>query len=430
MAQQKACRGTRSKFSRKGKGPVVEPKSEFNLEVSFSAERAVISNTSCITPSSSLGNLNRRVDLSSMNVYGKLRVQSNVFQENPQKKIKTFEDPSESIMYDGHVRGLESSMECGNSGFGLVNHLYVGTSSNRHSMVDSSATEELEQEKNSVKKVIYARRRTGFNGQMEDDDSEKIVRKLSSVKKKSTYARSKAEFNCQMEEDGSREVVRKPERRCTSRNIDAERKRRTKLKESLYALRALVPKITKMDRAAIIGDAIDFVAELQNQVKELQNELEALELEGEMNIAKSSISNIQVELPLQNVVCREAKKEKSDSLDGMGIGIRRSFESNEVPDYSSMEDKIKRKIVVTVEVTQIDANKFFFNVVCEHNRHGFLRLMEVMNSLGLEIANANITTCKGLVSNVLQVEMVDSETFEADQLRDLLAMLLQNAMSE
>ncbi|KAK9130824.1 hypothetical protein Sjap_011311 [Stephania japonica] len=423
--EQKAWRGTRSRFSRKGKGSAIEPKSELNLGVSFSAERAVISNTS-----SSLVNLSRRVELSSMNVYRKLLVQSNVLPENPQKKIKTLEDPSESIMYDGHVRGLDSSMDYGNSGFGSVNHLYVGTSSNWHSMVDSSAPEELEQEKNSVKKkVIYACRRTGLNGQMEDDGSEKVVRKPSSVKKKSTYACCKTEFNGQMEEDCSPKVVRKPERRYTSKNIDSERKRRTKLKESLYALRALVPKITKMDRAAIIGDAIDFVEELENQVKELQDELGALELEGEMNIAKSGISNIQVELPLHNVVRKEAKKEKSDSLDGVGIGIRRFSDSNEVPD-SSMENKMQQKLAVKVEVTQIDANKFFFNVLCEHKRHGFLRLMEVMNSLGLEITNANIATCMGLVSNVLQVEMVESETFEANQLRDLLAILLQNAMSE
>lgn len=55
----------------------------------------------------------------------------------------------------------------------------------------------------------------------------------------------------------------------------------------------------------------------------------------------------------------------------------------------------------------MDGNKFFVQVFCEHKAGGFIRLMEVLDSLGLEVTNANVTSNLGLVSNVFKVEVTD-----------------------
>ncbi|KAI3417283.1 uncharacterized protein J3R85_014553 [Psidium guajava] len=62
-----------------------------------------------------------------------------------------------------------------------------------------------------------------------------------------------------------------------SRTLISERRRRGRMKEKLYALRSLVPNITKMDKASIVGDAVLYLQELQAQAKQLKSEVASLE---------------------------------------------------------------------------------------------------------------------------------------------------------
>ncbi|KAG4961221.1 transcription factor FER-LIKE IRON DEFICIENCY-INDUCED TRANSCRIPTION FACTOR [Glycine soja] len=62
-----------------------------------------------------------------------------------------------------------------------------------------------------------------------------------------------------------------------SKTLISERRRRGRMKEKLYALRSLVPNITKMDKASIIGDAVSYVHDLQAQARKLKAEVAGLE---------------------------------------------------------------------------------------------------------------------------------------------------------
>ncbi|CAI8615726.1 unnamed protein product [Vicia faba] len=57
-------------------------------------------------------------------------------------------------------------------------------------------------------------------------------------------------------------------------HVEAERQRREKLNQRFYALRAVVPNISKMDKASLLGDAIAYINELQAKLKIMESEKE------------------------------------------------------------------------------------------------------------------------------------------------------------
>ncbi|KAL9369557.1 hypothetical protein Peur_040756 [Populus x canadensis] len=59
-------------------------------------------------------------------------------------------------------------------------------------------------------------------------------------------------------------------------HVEAERQRRERLNHRFYALRSVVPNVSKMDKASLLADAAAYIKELKSKVNELEGKLRAV----------------------------------------------------------------------------------------------------------------------------------------------------------
>ncbi|XP_057420667.1 transcription factor bHLH90 isoform X2 [Lotus japonicus] len=169
----------------------------------------------------------------------------------------------------------------------------------------------------------------------------------------------------------------------SAKNLVTERNRRDKIKKGLYTLRSLVPKITKMDIASILTDAIDYIKELQRQENELKEEVEALEVED----------------------CEKYTTQEQ--------GVTSSLSHTNV-DQTSSDCTENTKMEVQAEVHHLGGTDFLIKLYCDHKQGRFSRLMEAMHSFGLHVVNANMTTLNGKVLNILTVEATEQDIHQTE----------------
>ncbi|CAO2034476.1 unnamed protein product [Urochloa humidicola] len=176
-----------------------------------------------------------------------------------------------------------------------------------------------------------------------------------------------------------------------NKNILMERDRRRKLNEKLYALRSVVPNITKMDKASIIKDAIEYIQQLQAEERQVLQEVRGLEsAAGEHEDTAAT------------------KLKRARSVPSMVAG------AHGAPPPPPLE-------VLELRVSEVGERVLLVSVTCGKRRDAMARVCRAIEELRLRIITASITAVAGCLMHTVFVEV---DQMDRIQMKEMVAAAL------
>uniref|UniRef100_A0A0E0MFU7 BHLH domain-containing protein n=1 Tax=Oryza punctata TaxID=4537 RepID=A0A0E0MFU7_ORYPU len=163
-----------------------------------------------------------------------------------------------------------------------------------------------------------------------------------------------------------------------AKNLMAERRRRKKLNDRLYMLRSVVPKISKMDRASILGDAIEYLKELLQKINDLQNELESSPATSSLPPTPTSFHPLTPTLPT------------------LPSRIKEEICPSALPSPTGQQPR--------VEVRLREGRAVNIHMFCARRPGLLLSAMRAVEGLGLDVQQAVISCFNGFTLDIFKAE--------------------------
>jgi len=193
--------------------------------------------------------------------------------------------------------------------------------------------------------------------------------------------------------------------RPASKNLQTERKRRKILKETLFKLRSVVPKISKMDKQSIVRDAISYVLDLQKKVQEIEAEIQALSSSNKPDHIQVVTSEMTT--PQTNANC--ASIESADMKKSANKGTNQGK-------------------ILEVDICDAGEGGIYHVRIDGQKEAGLLvKLMRALESLPLHIMNSNYFCLDEAIHSTLTLNGNSMKILGADKLEEMIRQTIASA---
>ncbi|KAK4792514.1 hypothetical protein SAY86_022949 [Trapa natans] len=222
-------------------------------------------------------------------------------------------------------------------------------------------------------------------------------------------------------------------------HVEAERQRREKLNHRFYALRAVVPNVSRMDKASLLSDAVSYINELKSKISDMESQLMMLpqqpQLQQKMResaataTASASSSKNHVKQEQANVADagvaatdnQSTTTTATTSIDGHAVVTAAPTSPHSYcPPAATSSSSTGPRLEIEIRTVGSEA---MIRVQSVSSNYPSARLMCAMRDLKLQIRHASISTVNDLMLQDVVVRVPDGLQSEESLRATLLPML-------
>ncbi|MED6210470.1 hypothetical protein PIB30_064376, partial [Stylosanthes scabra] len=190
-----------------------------------------------------------------------------------------------------------------------------------------------------------------------------------------------------------------PQDELSANHVLAERRRREKLNERFIILRSLVPFVTKMDKASILGDTIEYVKQLRRKIQDL--EARNRQIEAEPQRSKTPSTTIEVhhsgssnkEQQQHTAVVVGHEKRKVRIVEGTKTGTKAAVAA------AAAEASVQVSIIESDALLELE---------CNHREGLLLDVMLVLRDMKIEVIGVQSSLSNGVFVAELRAKVKEN----------------------
>lgn len=170
-----------------------------------------------------------------------------------------------------------------------------------------------------------------------------------------------------------------PQDELSANHVLAERRRREKLNERFIILRSLVPFVTKMDKASILGDTIEYLKQLRRKIQDLETRNRQIETEQQ---SRSGVT----------VLVGPTEKKKVRIVEECGATRAKAVET---------------EVAASVQVSIIESDALL-EIECLHREGLLLDVMVMLRELRIEVIGVQSSLNNGVFVAELRAKVKEN----------------------